>query len=223
LSIIAACTIIVGLGLIFFGYKVIKFVAFLAGLIVGFTVTYVVIDQHIAPQFDQWGKLGIAAGVGVIIGGLLVFLISAAVFFMGATTGVLICSLVLATPLGPQLFTSGNYLPLLTLGLSALAGGIVSLLLKKWIMMFATAMGGACGIAFMSDCAWLKKHFFNFIPDLIAMKSTALNTNDPWTWGIIGGIIAVTVVGFIFQLYWSNRKPNQEHHNNGYRELRPNV
>lgn len=69
--------------------------------------------------------------------------------------GVLISSFVLSTPLGPSLFSTKNYLPLVSVGLSGLAGGAITFLLQKYVIMFACALFGATGMAFSVDCAWL--------------------------------------------------------------------
>lgn len=214
LSIITVAVIIISVVMIFFGFKVIKPILFAIGFTVGFGGTYIVIETYIAPDWIIWGKIGVSAGVGVILGALCGFLTKVASFGMGALVGTLVSSLILATPLGPSLFNTKNYLPLIAVGISGIAGGAVSFLLKDYVIMFACALTGSAAIAFSIDCAWLHTDFFMLIPNIISLRQFQIRPDNYATYLLLGGIVVCTIGGFIFQLYLRYRKkhPAPSHH-----------
>jgi hypothetical protein len=87
-----------------------------------------VIENYISATLNFWWKIGISAGIGILMGGTLYFcrkliaaicvcLIPVSVGLLGFALGMFICSLVLATPLGPSLFDKANWAPLVSIGL----------------------------------------------------------------------------------------------------------
>jgi len=161
----------------------------------------------------------VSAGIGVILGALLIFLTKTVVFAMGFLVGVLISSFVLATPVGLSLFSTKNYLPLIAMGLSGIAGGAITFLLKKYVMMFACALLGATALAFSVDCAWLKTDLISLIPNIIALQKVDFSGNStPYI--VLAGIGGLTLGGFGFQLYWKHKSKHPTSSQGGY-ELVP--
>jgi len=218
LTVFAVALIIVGIALILFGYNMLRPVAFAAGFCVGFAIIYIVIDTYISPNWIIWGKVGVAAAVGVILGGLSAFFVENFPFVLGFLSGLIITSMVLATPLGPSLFDKGNYFPLITLALGGMAGGVIGFILKKWLLMLTSAAGGSLCVAYAIDCAWLKSHFTHVIPQIIALKHVDLG-GSVMTYVLIAGVGFGTLLGFFFQLYmqWNNNLAQK----NGYSQLVP--
>jgi len=212
LTVCAVALIIIGIAMILYGYKTIRLIAFAIGFCVLFVVAYIVIDRYIAHDFTLWGKVGIAAAVGVIAGGLLAYFVEQLPFIIGFGIGLLVTSLILATPIGPQAFNPGNWLPLVSLILGGVAGGVIGWFLRKWIMMLVSAFLGSLLIAYSVDCAWFKTHFTMVIPNIIAMHKFTFVPGNYIPYILIGGIVLLTVVGFFFQAHKREKKSRKRQH-----------
>jgi len=209
--------IIIGLVMVLYGYKTIRGIAFAVGFCVLFIVAWIIIDRYIAPTWPETYKLGASAGVGVLAGGLLAYFVSELPFIFGFCIGILVTSLIFSTPLGPQSFTPGNWLPLLSLALGGIVGGILGFLLRRFIMMFVSAAFGSFIIAYAIDCAFFKSSFTTVIPNIIALKKFNFTGNlVPYI--LVGGVILFTLVGCIFQ--WHMRSREKARNRTQYSELK---
>jgi len=196
-----------------------RIIAFSIGFCVAFVVVFIVIDTYISPNWTVWGKFGVAAGVGVIAGGLLAYFVEELPFILGFCIGLLVTSLVLATPIGPQLFEPGNWLPILAIALGGVAGGVIGFFFRKWIIMFISAALGSLFIAYAIDCAWFKTQFTMIIPNIIAMHKIDFGNGSVIPYVLIGGVILLTVVGCIFQ-YTMNNRDERKKRGVQYQELK---
>jgi len=214
----AVALIIIGIAMVLYGYKTIKGIAFAVGFCVIFVIAFIVIDRYISlPSLILWYRIGISAALGVIAGGLLAYFVEQLSFIVGFLIGLLVTSLIFSTPIGPQSFTTGNWLPLVALLLGGIAGGVIGHFLSEWIMMFVSAALGSFLIAYAVDCAWFKSSFTTVLPNIIALHQFNLSGNlVPYL--LIGGVVLLTLVGCIFQVYMFKRDTNQK----GYRKLEQN-
>eukprot|EP01127_Copromyxa_protea_P014542 TRINITY_DN4076_c0_g1_i2.p1 TRINITY_DN4076_c0_g1~~TRINITY_DN4076_c0_g1_i2.p1 ORF type:complete len:165 (+),score=34.86 TRINITY_DN4076_c0_g1_i2:55-549(+) len=125
LEISAGALILLFTIMVLVGYKLLRQFAFCIGSSLGFAGSYYVIATYIAPKVpllaEYWWNVGISIGVGVIIGGICVCLLPISVGLLGFSLGLFICSFVLATPLGPQLFDRADYAPLIAMGSCGMA------------------------------------------------------------------------------------------------------
>jgi len=217
----AIAIIIIGIAMIFAGYKTIRGIAFVVGFCVLFVVAYIVIDHYIHPDWNMSIKLGVSAGIGVIGGGLLAYFVEHLPFLIGFGIGLLVTSLVMATPIGPQAIRPGNWLPLACLALGGLAGGVIGYFLRNFVLMLVSAFLGSLFIAYSVDCAWLKTDFTMVIPNIIAMHPLSFKSEQNIiSYCLIGGVLLFTIVGFLFQCYRkSKEEENGRHHQ--YQELSP--
>jgi len=213
----AVALIIIGLVMVLYGYKTIRGIAFAVGFCVLFIVAWILLDRYISPTWPETYKLGVAAGVGVLAGGLLAYFVSELPFIFGFCIGILVTSLVFSTPLGPQSFTPGNWLPLLSLALGGIAGGVLGFLLRRYIMMFVSAAFGSFIIAYAIDCAFFKSSFTTTIPNIIALHKFNFS-GDLVPYILVGGVILFTLVGCIFQ--WHMRSREKAGNKPQYEELK---
>eukprot|EP01124_Arcella_intermedia_P022904 TRINITY_DN351_c0_g1_i1.p1 TRINITY_DN351_c0_g1~~TRINITY_DN351_c0_g1_i1.p1 ORF type:complete len:270 (-),score=36.90 TRINITY_DN351_c0_g1_i1:47-856(-) len=210
LSVCASALIIIGLSMIFFGHKVVRLVAFLIGFCIFGALTYVLIDTHIAPNWILWGKLGVAGGAGLICGGLLAWFYDRLPIILGFVIGVLICSIILATPLGLGLFNVRDWLPLLSLFFGGAAGAVVGFIIREPVLNLASALIGSILVVYSIDCAWLKTHFTRVIPQIVALKPMNFDKGNAIPYVLMGAAALGTIVGFIFQMYQRTRPQYKE-------------
>jgi len=200
----AVALIIIGIAMVLYGYKTIQGIAFTVGFCVIFFIAFIVIERYISPSMALWTKIGLSAGIGLIAGGLLAYFVENLSFLIGFLIGLLVTSLIFSTPIGPQSFTTGNWLPLVALLLGGLAGGVIGFFLRKWIMMFVSAAMGSFLIAYAVDCAWFKSSFTTVIPNIIALNQINIK-GELVPYLLIGGVGLLTIVGCIFQIYMDKR------------------
>lgn len=136
-DVMAAVGILFGLIQCFFGYRIFKLILGVLGFFLGLAIGG---SAGMALAQDQSGLI-IGALLGGIIGaGLLVALYFLGIFVLGALLGALLCGAVMA---GSGTQPEG----LVVIG-AAIAGGIVALVLQRFIIIFSTAFAGAWSVVF---------------------------------------------------------------------------
>lgn len=149
--VFAGVCVILGGVICFFGYRLFKFIMFLAGFIFGFFLTYILCHAYLTEQLsgdlykykDQL-FLGIAAGVGLIAGLLTLCLYYVGLFILGASMGWFLGMALL--PLMQQhseYLSDHHWLPYLICAVFAIAGGIFILIVQRVLIILSTAFIGA--------------------------------------------------------------------------------
>ncbi|UCG43497.1 MAG: DUF4203 domain-containing protein [candidate division WOR-3 bacterium] len=135
-GVAAVLSILVGGIVCFFGYRVLRAALGIAGFIVGAVLA--ASGVALIPSSTQVWVL-VAALVGGIVGAVLAALLyKVGVFLLGAAAGALVAGLVV-TALG----LAASWW---VLGIGAVAGGILGLVLQKRIVSILTAFVGAWGV-----------------------------------------------------------------------------
>ncbi len=183
LKLVSIIAILFGLLICFFGYKIFRLVLAILGFIigasflagVGFTLT------------DGNGILiiliaGIAGGLVAAV--ILLFLYSAGVFLLGALFGIAIFS-------GSLAITNINTDFLIYI-IPAMLGGIIALLLQKFMIILITSFAGAW-IAVIGTLYVINSDFNPFTPEFIN------NISEIDTYRILLSLIALGGLGFVVQ------------------------
>jgi len=207
----AIALIVVGLGFLFYGHKIYKPVIFVFGLLIGFAVAFIVLQGHTSLKM-LW-LLIISGAIGLIFGVIFIVLIKIGIFFMGFGVGIVVCGLVLATPIGTQVIhccAGGSWYPLIAMGISGLAVGILALIFQKIIIILATSIGGAYSIAFAIDCAWVKSNFSEVIPAIISLQKLHIDSSNMAPYLLIAGVLLLSVAGFFVQLCYTSKHSRHE-------------
>ncbi len=183
LNFMLSGAILLGLMFCFFGYRIFRFVLAVAGFILGasfvagfgYTLTY---------GQDVLIILIASVAGGLILGALFLFLYSAGVFLIGAVFGILLFSTTASS-------LNINTHPILYIA-PALAGGILSLLIQRFMIILITSFTGAW-VAAMAALYFVSSHFNPVSPEFI----TSIADNQ--TYRIVFGSIALGVLGFVTQ------------------------
>ena len=183
LNFILSGAILLGLLFCFFGYRIFRFVLAVAGFILGASFvagfTYTLTDGE-----DLLIILIAGVAGGLILGALFLFLYSAGVFLIGAVFGILLFSTTASS-------LNINTPPILYI-VPALAGGILSLLIQRFMIILITSFTGAWVVA-MATLYFVNSNFNPFNSEFI----TSIADNQ--TYRIIFGWIALGVLGFVTQ------------------------
>lgn len=132
----SACLIIAGLVFCFFGYRLLRLILAVSGFITGAVVSSAVVFRYTDGQTILTALAGFTGGV--LGAGLMLLLFSAGVFLLGALLGMMLlliaCSAVGTEP------------PSAVIPLAAVAGGAISVLLRKFMIITATSFLGAWSV-----------------------------------------------------------------------------
>ena len=183
LKLISILTILFGLLICLFGYRILRLVLAVAGFIIG--ASFIAGVGFTLTEGKEIIIIVIASlGGGLIAAVILLFLYSAGVFLLGALFGIVIFS-------GTLAISNIDATPLLYIG-PALFGGILALLLQKFMIILITSFTGAW-ITVIATLYMIKSNFNPFIPEFIN------NISEIETYRIVLSWIALGVLGFITQ------------------------
>jgi len=211
--------IALGILFVFIGYRVIRVILFLNGVLIAFGVTFLVLVNK--THLSIWLIFLIAGGAGLIGGFIFVALMFVGIFCIGALLGLALAAGVLATPLGTKLLT-GNLATFLTCGIAALGGGIIALVFQKILVVLGTAWGGAYMIGTGLDILLIHSGFASVIPELISQHHLPVS-GDNLNWKpiiVLGGVLVLAIAGAVVQFCWTvgnydhrRKKPRDEEFN----------
>ena len=175
--------VLLGVLICFFGYRMVKFVLAVAGFILG--ASFVAGFGFTLTDGKEIVVILIAAVAGgLIVGALFLFLYSAGVFLIGAIFGILLFSGIIG-------FVNSNTSPILYI-LPALVGGILALLLQKFMIILITSFTGAW-VSVMAVLYFISSDFSPFRLEFI----DRLGENQ--TYRIVFSWLALGLLGFITQ------------------------
>jgi len=183
LKIFSIIATLFGLLICFFGYKIFRIVLAILGFIIGASfiagVGFTLTDGN---EILIILIAGIAGGLVAAV--ILLFLYSAGVFLLGALFGISVFS-------GILILINIDTSPLLYI-MPAILGGIIALLLQKFMIILITSFAGAW-IAVIGTLYVLNSNFNPFTPEFIN------NISEIDTYRILLSLIALGGLGFVVQ------------------------
>lgn len=182
-NFLLAAVVLLGVLICFFGYRMFRFVLAIVGFIIG--ASFVAGFGFTLTDGKEIVVILIAAVAGgLIVGALFLFLYSAGVFLIGAIFGILLFSGIIG-------FVNSNTSPILYV-LPALVGGILALLLQKFMIILITSFTGAW-VSVMAVLYFISSDFSPFRLEFI----DRLGENQ--TYRIVFSWLALGMLGFITQ------------------------
>jgi len=182
-KLLSIAAILFGLFICFFGYRIFRLVLAVAGFIIG--ASFIAGVGFTLTEGKEILVIVIAGLAGGLIAAvILLFLYSVGVFLLGALFGVVILS-------GTFVIMDINTSPLIYI-VPALLGGIVALLLQKFMIILITSFTGAW-IAVIGTLYVINTDFNPFTPEFIN------NISEIETYRIVLSWIALGGLGFIIQ------------------------
>lgn len=183
LKIFSIIATLFGLLICFFGYKIFRLVLAILGFVIGASfiagVGFTLTDGN---EILIILIAGIAGGLVAAV--ILLFLYSAGVFLLGALFGISVFS-------GILMLINIDTSPLLYI-MPAILGGIIALLLQKFMIILITSFAGAW-IAVIGTLYVLNSNFNPFTPEFIN------NISEIDTYRILLSLIALGGLGFVVQ------------------------
>jgi len=182
-NFLLAAVVLLGLLICFFGYRMLRFVLAIAGFIIG--ASFVAGFGFTLTDGKEILVILIAAVAGgLIVGALFLFLYTAGVFLVGAIFGILLFSGIIG-------FVNSNTSPILYI-LPALVGGILALLLQKFMIILITSFAGAW-VSVMAVLYFISSDFSPLSLEFL----DSIGENQ--TYRIVFSWLALGVLGFITQ------------------------
>lgn len=182
-NFLLTAVVLLSLLLCFFGYRMFRFVLAIAGFLIG--ALFVAGFGFTLTDGKEIVVILIAAVAGgLIIGALFLFLYSAGVFLVGAIFGILLFSGIIG-------FVNGNTSLILYI-LPALVGGILALLLQKFIIILITSFTGAW-VSVMAVLYFINRDFSPFRLEFLDL------IGENQTYRIVFSWLALGMLGFITQ------------------------
>lgn len=182
-NFLLTAVVLLSLLICFFGYRMFRFVLAIVGFIIG--ASFVAGFGFTLTDGKEIVVILIAAVAGgLIIGALFLFLYSAGVFLIGAIFGILLFSGIIG-------FVNSNTSPILYI-LPALVGGILALLLQKFIIILITSFTGAW-VSVMAVLYFINRDFSPFRLEFLDL------IGENQTYRIVFSWLALGMLGFITQ------------------------
>ncbi|MCH7949731.1 MAG: DUF4203 domain-containing protein [Candidatus Dadabacteria bacterium] len=182
-NFLLTAVVLLGLLICFFGYRMFRFVLAIAGFIIG--ASFVAGFGFTLTDGKEIVVILIAAVAGgLIVGALFLFLYSAGVFLVGAIFGILLFSGIIG-------FVNSNTSPILYI-LPALVGGILALLLQKFMIILITSFTGAW-VSVMAVLYFISSDFSPFRLEFLDL------IGENQTYRIVFSWLALGMLGFITQ------------------------
>ena len=182
-NFLLTAVVLLGLLICFFGYRMFRFVLAIGGFIIG--ASFVAGFGFTLTDGKEIVVILIAAVAGgLIVGALFLFLYSSGVFLVGAIFGILLFSGIIG-------FVNSNTSLILYI-LPAFVGGILALLLQKFMIILITSFTGAW-VSVMAVLYFISSDFSPFRLEFI----DRLDENQ--TYRIVFSWLALGMLGFITQ------------------------
>ena len=200
---------VVGAVICFFGYRLFKIMVFLSGFVPAGGCTFILLNSH--TSLHVWVQIAIACGVGLCAGLLLLFLQVVAIFLLGACGGFVLGIYV-------QSFVGGGLIDneigkwCFIAGLAAV-GGIIALLLAKFVIILVTSFGGAFAVVIAVD-TWAGGELSTAFRNVFQEQTQNSKSNDDHDLNhlstmskvFLGGAALLAVTGVFVQLFVTARK-----------------
>jgi len=197
--ILFGLSMIIGLVYVFSGYRIFKVIFFISGLILCFSICYILMTNFL--NWNDWKYyliLGISGGVGLLGGFLFIIIIPIGFFAIGAILGLTVGAISLVTPIGTLLQSNGLYVFLYLVSF-AVVFGIIALIFQRFVAIVGTSFGGSFMIFNSVDAQFLKTNFSTILPTFFkTFKIPSLA--DHWQpYLVLAGVVVLAVVGCVVQ------------------------
>lgn len=191
-TIYCGICVLLGAAFCFFGYRLLRILIAVAGFVAGFSLGMMYIETS-----SEMTTLLICVIVGLAGAALLYFVYNIGIFAIGAGLGASVARLILPLFSIPEASTFALVL-IIVLGL---LGGILSLLLKRVIMIIGTSFVGSemtiNGIIMFATGSAFKVDISNANKMLETLKNFSIADKDVY----IVAAIALAVVGILVQYF----------------------
>jgi len=209
---ICVVAVILGLVILFYGYRLFKPVLFLTGFVIGAGVTFIVVARFTSAE--NYIVVGGALLAGFALGLLLLCIIKVGIFILGAAFGFLIAAALLSLKDG-GLFD--NYVQYTLIAALPLAGGILAIIFEKALIILATSFGGAYAIMASVD-RFAKGGFSQVIPLILQNEVSEIDASYV-TYLEIGACVILFVLGVYVQKEHTGKKHDHRHRSQGYEPI----
>ncbi|PIA16546.1 hypothetical protein COEREDRAFT_8334 [Coemansia reversa NRRL 1564] len=198
--------IVIGFFFNYFGYRLVKVLIFLAGFcVVGGLVLYAEYSIR-APLEDEKGRqlwyLAIAAILGVVAGGILLFLYKVGVAFVGALGGFALASWILSMRSGGVIHSDIGRI-LFIVGL-VIVGIVAALFLQRPAIIVASSIWGSYMLFVGIDC--FARTGFQFTALTFLNTPGAVYEASPKVYAMIACMALSALLGILMQ-FRLTRKP----------------
>lgn len=208
-------TILIGLVMLFFGYRSLKFLLFFAGFYVFSIIGYTILTKANAangnPNVLLWGSLGIG-----ILGGILAILVyRLGISLLGALGGISVALWILSLKAGGLL--TDDTQRIIFVVVFALVGAIVIHFAEKPVIILASSFAGAYSICYGIDTfvnlgyAGRLKDAFNSGIDYAQLNTEAKEIG--WQLGLL---LAANIILFILGAWYQFRSNRDRDHTKGF-------
>jgi len=207
---------LVGVVVCFLGYKLFKPVLFILGFIIGAGVCYYILWYYTKVGLIVLIGAPILSGIG--LGLVLLFVMMAGIFLMGAILGFLLFCVIVSARDGGLIHNSIALW--VGMGASALIGGIIALIFQKTLIIFATSFGGAYAVVAGAD-RFVHGGFSLVIGQLLGNSHHLIDATYK-TYIEMGACVLLAFIGVIVQFRVTGKnvyhRP-QQHEDDGYYAL----
>jgi len=215
--ILSGLGILIGIIVCFLGYRLFRPVFFIGGFVIGGGVCFIVLWYYTSVGLVVLVCAPILTGIA--LGVVLVFAISAGIFCLGSILGFLLFVMVVSVRDGgvvhSQIF---NWVGM---GVSALIGGVIALLIQKPLIIIASAVGGSYAVVACID-RFVHGGFSTVITKMIGSREFTITASYP-TYIELGCCVLLAFIGIIVQFKWTSKnvyhKPELAQEEHGYYPL----
>jgi len=220
---ISILVIIVGLFWVFLGYKLIRIVLFIAGFVVFSFLTFELLKTHVVEKnlLPSWSNYVLSAIAGIVGGFLFLLLAKIGTFLFGMLIGILATTLIFGTtPLG-SVNLENLYQLLIILGVGLITG-LLTVLLSRPLLILGTSFNGSFLIGNAIDLQWIQSGVSELLKEILRDITKHINydTGNLRAYGVLGGVLVLTIVGIIVQWKWTAGE-NTERKKKQKEELNP--
>ena len=194
-SIVAGLSILGGLVLSLYGYKIFRAALFGIGFTFGSVLVYEIMLQITVNVYAVW--IGFLLG-GLFFAYLFITFYQAGIFLAGALAGGMLASILHTSVLYRISPENPNTVLIISMVVLALVGGILATKIEKPALIVATALTGAIA------CVWGIGYFAGHYPSAMNLKTLNGKPMDSiiipteW-WGYLAGTVALFGFGLYVQ------------------------
>jgi len=206
--IISVVLMVTGVIFVFFGSRLFKIFLFGFAFLFGAALGYFII-RLVAPNSSVYVALGVCGVLGLILGAMVICLLKAAFFIMGAALGVII-GIVLNALFLTYLIKNQPAINYSIIAVLGIAFGLVGLKFQKVFILIASPflgsfliVAGLNNFIFPDTCTASSSNCESFNPLLLATGQ--FKCNDPTCIGVLAGMIVLGFIGLYVQYNYTSQ------------------
>jgi len=193
-------SMLVGLVYVFSGYRIFKVIFFVSGLILFFSICYILMSSLLNWNNDwkYYLVLGISGTVGLLGGGLFLVIVPIGFFAIGALLGLTVGTICLLTPIATLLGSNGLYVFLFLVGF-AVVFGIIAVIFQKVVAIIGTSFVGSFMIFNSLDDRFFHSNFSSILPTFLKTFNVPPATDHWAPYVILGCVVVLAIIGIFVQ------------------------